>query len=115
MSRSAGMATISFDFSPTFVCASTIRWRAAKAETVWIGSLPPFAPERREVLPSMAMSSTGVFVSAPTQAVKQRRNAAGSREAKMSPRWSWLGVPLAKGRNRRIDLLLAEAGDVGEA
>jgi DDE_Tnp_1-associated len=46
----------------------------------------PFVPERREVLPSMAISSTGVFVSAPTQATKHRRNAAGSREAKMSPK-----------------------------
>jgi MFS family permease len=32
-SSSAGMATISLDFSPTLTCPSTMRWRAAKAET----------------------------------------------------------------------------------
>ena len=39
---SAGMATISLDLSPTLVCPSTMRWRAAKAETTWMGSSPPF-------------------------------------------------------------------------
>jgi hypothetical protein len=32
------MATISFDFSATLTCPSTSRWRAAKAETIWIGA-----------------------------------------------------------------------------
>ena len=42
------MATISFDFSFTFVCASTRRCRAAKAETIWIGALDfALAPDRR--------------------------------------------------------------------
>ena len=41
-SSSAGMATISFDLSPTLVWPSTMRWRAAKAETTWIGSSAPF-------------------------------------------------------------------------
>ena len=42
MSSSAGMATISFDFSATLTCPSTRRWRAAKAETMWIASFAPF-------------------------------------------------------------------------
>src|SRR5450631_2882237 len=29
----------SFDFSATLTCPSTRRWRAAKAETMWIGAL----------------------------------------------------------------------------
>lgn len=31
--QSAGMATMSLDFSVTAICPSTRRWRAAKAET----------------------------------------------------------------------------------
>src|SRR4051812_12956814 len=51
-SSSFGMATISLDFSATLTCPSTRRWRAAKAETMWMGALPfVFWPERREVLP----------------------------------------------------------------
>jgi hypothetical protein len=42
MSRSAGMATISLDFSATLTCPSTKRRRAAKAETMWIGAFAPF-------------------------------------------------------------------------
>ena len=42
LSSSAGMATISFDFSLTFTCPSTMRCRAAKAETMWIASIEPF-------------------------------------------------------------------------
>ena len=34
MPRSAGIATISLDFSATLTCPSTRRWRAAKAETM---------------------------------------------------------------------------------
>src|SRR5215471_1962873 len=41
MPRSAGIATISLDFSATLTCPSTRRWRAAKAETMWIGALAP--------------------------------------------------------------------------
>src|SRR5271157_4426728 len=41
-SSSAGMATISLDLSPTLTCPSTMRWRAAKAETTWMGSSAPF-------------------------------------------------------------------------
>ena len=63
MSSSAGMATISLDFSVTAICPITSRCRAAKAETVWIGSLAFFfEPERRDVLPSMAMTSAGVLI-----------------------------------------------------
>jgi hypothetical protein len=86
-SSSFGMATISLDFSATFTCPSTRRWRAAKAETMWMGALPlDFWPERREVLPSMAITSAGVPTSAATQATKQRWNASASTAAKMSPR-----------------------------
>jgi hypothetical protein len=42
MSSRAGMAAISLDFSFTFTCPITRRWRAAKAETIWIGSFEPF-------------------------------------------------------------------------
>src|SRR6516164_699409 len=67
MSSSAGMATISLDFSATATCPNTSRCRAAKAETMWIGSLAFFLePERREVLPSMAMTSARVLMSAET-------------------------------------------------
>src|SRR3954447_2552771 len=59
-SSSFGMATISLDFSATLTCPSTRRWRTAKAETMWMGALPlVFWPERREVLPSMAITSAG--------------------------------------------------------
>src|SRR5208337_1639348 len=44
MSSSFGIATISLDFSATLIWPSTRRWRAAKAETMWIGlSLPLLA------------------------------------------------------------------------
>jgi hypothetical protein len=69
---------------------------------MWIGSLAFFfEPERREVLPSMAMTSAAVLISAETQATKRRRKASASSVAKMSPRWSCVGVPLAKRRKRR--------------
>jgi hypothetical protein len=42
---------------------------------MWIVSLPPLRPERREVLPSMAMTSSGALVSAPTHATKRSRKA----------------------------------------
>ena len=51
MSSSLGMAMISLDFSATLTWPSTRRWRAAKAETMWIGGLPPFfRPDRRDGL-----------------------------------------------------------------
>ena len=73
MSMRAGMATISSDFSFTFVCASTRRCRAAKAETMWMGAFA-LPADRRTLLPSMAMSSTGVLVSA----APNRQSSAGS-------------------------------------
>src|SRR5436309_11003435 len=39
ISRSLGMATISLDLSATLTWPSTRRWRAAKAESMWMGSL----------------------------------------------------------------------------
>ena len=53
-------------------------------------------PERREVLPSMATTLRRTPISDDTQATKQRRNASASSVAKMSPRWSWAGVPSRK-------------------
>src|SRR5215467_11867558 len=41
-SSSLGIGTISLDFSATLICPSTSRWRAAKAEIMWIGALTPF-------------------------------------------------------------------------
>src|SRR6185295_8747945 len=59
-SSSFGMATISLDFAATFTCPSTRRWRAAKAQTMWMGALPlDFWPERREVLPSRGLAVNG--------------------------------------------------------
>jgi hypothetical protein len=55
ISSSAGMATISIDLS--FTWPSTMRCRTAKAETMWIAPFEPFFRyERREVLPSTAMT-----------------------------------------------------------
>src|SRR5580700_10111083 len=41
MSSSAGMATISLDLSATLTWPSTRRWRAAKADTMWIAAFAP--------------------------------------------------------------------------
>jgi len=53
---------------------------------MWSGSFDPLPPERREVLPSMAITTAGVLVSAETRATKQRWKACASSVAKMSPR-----------------------------
>src|SRR5580693_1826731 len=54
MSRSAGMAMISLDLSATLTWPSTRRWRAAKADTMWIAAFAPFLwAEPRNVLPTM--------------------------------------------------------------
>src|SRR6201987_5473500 len=76
------------------------RWRAANAETIWIASCAPFF-DRRDVLPSMAITSDGMPVSPATHATKHRWNCSASSVARMSPRWSWEGVPSPNGRNRR--------------
>ncbi len=58
ISKSFGIATISFDFSTTFTCPRTNRCRVAKAETIWIAAFTPFmSAERRTVLPSLAITS----------------------------------------------------------
>lgn len=60
MLSNLGIAMISLDFSATFTCPSTMRWRAAKAETMWIGAMSPvLRPDRRTVLPSIAMTPSG--------------------------------------------------------
>src|SRR6516162_7156993 len=102
MSRSAGMAMISLDLSATLTWPSTRRWRAAKADTMWIAAFAPFLlAEPRNVLPSMATTSADTPISLATQATKRRWNSALSSVAKMSPRWSCDGVPSRNGRNRR--------------
>jgi hypothetical protein len=61
-----------------------LNWRPAKAETIWMGSFDPFFWYlRRKVLPSMAMTSPGVSVSAAAQMTKQRWNAPASCVATM--------------------------------
>jgi len=61
--------------------------RAAKAETMWIGSSLARDPlERRTVLPSMATTPSGTPASDATQAAKQRWNCSASRLARVSPR-----------------------------
>src|SRR5712671_7814098 len=58
ISRSAGMAMISLDLSATLTWPRTRRWRAAKADTMWIAAFPPLLwEEPRNVLPSMAITS----------------------------------------------------------
>src|SRR5271154_4107439 len=102
MSRSAGMAMISLDLSATLTWPSTRRWRAAKADTMWIAAFAPFLwAEPRNVLPSMAITSADTPISLATQATKRRWNSVASSVAKMSPRWSCDGVPSRNGRNRR--------------
>src|SRR5258707_946041 len=67
MSRSAGMAMISLDLSATLTWPSTRRWRAAKADTIWIAAFPPFLwEEPRNVLPSMAITSADTLISLAT-------------------------------------------------
>ena len=66
-----------------------------------MASFDPFLPERRDVLPSMG-DQLG-------RRLGQRRNPGheatperlGVQVAKISPKWSWLGVPSANGRKRR--------------
>src|SRR5262249_34087949 len=80
------------------------RWRAAKADTIWIAALPRFLwAEPRNVLPSKAITSADTPISLATQATKRRWNCVASRLAKMSPRWSCDGVPSWNGRNRAND------------
>ena len=77
---------ISLDLSATLTCPSTRRWRAAKADTMWIGAwLSLLRPDRRTVLPSIAITPAGTPVTEATQATKQRWNCSASRVAKMSP------------------------------
>jgi hypothetical protein len=102
MLSNLGIAMISLDFSATFTCPSTRRWRAAKAETMWIGAMSPvLRPDRRTVLPSIAMTPSGRPVTEATQATKQCWNCSASSVAKMSPIRSCGGVPSLKGRKRR--------------
>jgi len=74
---------------------------------MWSGGVPRLlSPDRREVLPLMAITSratisAGAPVSEAIQATKQRWNASASSEARMAPRWSWAGVSSRNGRKRR--------------
>jgi hypothetical protein len=80
------MAMISFDLSATLTWPSTRRWRAAKADTIWIAVFPfLLSADLRDVLPSMAMTSADTPVMLATQATKQRWNIVASSVAKISP------------------------------
>src|SRR5215831_965773 len=70
----AGMATIPLDLSAILRWPSARRWRAAKADTIWIAALPRFLwAEPRNVLPSKAITSTDT----PISWQPRRRNGAG--------------------------------------
>src|SRR5271170_4314002 len=95
MSRSAGMAMISLDLSATLTWPSTRRWRAAKADTMWIAAFAPFLwAEPRNVLPSMAITSADT----PISLVVVRRRSIAERQKPAQKR----------------DLLLAEPCDIDE-
>src|ERR1700748_2522081 len=64
MSNSLGMAMISLDFSATWTGPRTRRWRAAKADTMWIAARPLLL-DRREVLPSIAITPSGMLGQGP--------------------------------------------------
>src|SRR5215471_11076706 len=67
------MATISLDLSATLTWPSTRRWRAAKADTIWIAALARLLwAEPRNVLPSKAITSADTPISLATQATKRR-------------------------------------------
>jgi len=108
---------ISLDLSATLTWPSTRRWRAAKADTMWIAAFAPFLwAEPRNVLPSMATTSADTPINLATQATKRRWNSLASSVAKMSPRWSCDGVPSRNGKKpaQKRDLLLAEPCDIDE-
>ena len=101
------MATISLAFSATLTWPSTRRWRAAKAETMWMGALAPL--DRRTILPSMAMTSAA--------ATRQRRDP--SHKAALESRADWTLAPVVEAVQalRGIDMVggvafLAELGDL---
>src|SRR6202162_3734382 len=54
MSRSAGMAMISLDLSATLTWPSPRRWRAAKADTMWIAAFAPYLVGRGAPRPAGA-------------------------------------------------------------
>jgi hypothetical protein len=90
------MAVISLDFSSVACCPSTIRCRAAQADTRCRGLRPlRLSWLRREVLPSMAMMSASASTRLLTQAWKQALNNSGSNAANTSHSVSWLGMPLS--------------------
>jgi hypothetical protein len=118
MSSRAGMATISFDFSLTLVCASTRRCRAAKAETIWIGALDfVLAPDRRTVLPSMAMTSTAVLVSAGDPIDKAALERLSVQRGEDIAQRVMRRRPIHKGQKptQQIQLLLPKPRDACEA
>src|SRR6476660_4891907 len=96
MSNSLGMAMISLDFAATWTCPRTRRWRAAKADTMWIAARPLLL-DRREVLPSIAITPSGMPVRALTQAAKQV--------------WNWPGIQ--RGQNIAQMVVRRSAGREG--
>jgi hypothetical protein len=79
----------------------TRRWRAAKAETMWIGALALLLVEAARGLAVDGDHLGRCAGKVVTQATKQRRNASASGVANISPRWSCDGVPSPNGQNRR--------------
>lgn len=111
MSSRAGMATISLDFSATAICPITSRCRAAKAETIWIGFLEFFfEPERREVLPPMAMTPALTLTNAATQATKGERSSCNHRSREgATPQFLIVSGVGGPNRKNALDSLYARA------
>src|ERR1700685_4207672 len=91
MSRSAGMAMISLDLSATLTWPSTRRWRAAKADTMWIAAAQRLAVDGDHIRrhPDQ-LGDPGDEATLEFRGVERRER----------PRWSCDGVPSRNGRNR---------------
>src|SRR3546814_1152484 len=97
MASNRGIAVISFDFSSILTWPNTNRWRAANAETIWIAALPPaLSCERRDVLPSIAMTSAQVPVSEATHFTKHCRSEEHTSELQSLMRISYAVFCLKK-------------------
>lgn len=69
---------------------------------MWIGAgLSLLRPDRRTIMPSIAIAPAGLPVTEVTEATRQRRNDTPSRDAKLPAIGSCEGVPSRNARNRR--------------
>ncbi len=84
---------------------------------MWIAGLPAFCrPDRRAVLPSMAITPSGAPVSAAPQATKQLWNCPSSRTARMSPDGRVQACrPCRSEPAQKLALCAAEQGDIDDA